>query len=60
MSTALIEGDWVWEVVGREGGRHTLRAGQGAYDFGGNGHSEGEAVRIDTLADINAVEETAR
>ena len=54
MSMVLIEEDWVWEGMERERG-HTLRAGQRAHDFGWNGHYEGEAVRIDTLANINAL-----
>ena len=32
-----------------------MRAGQRAHDFGGNRHFEGEAVRNDTLANINAL-----
>ena len=49
-----IEGDWVREGMGRETG-HTLRAGQGAHDFGGNGHYEDEAVRNDIPACVNAL-----
>lgn len=55
----LIEENWVWEGMERERG-HTLRAGQRAHDFGWNGHYEGEAVRIDTLANTIALGETAR
>ena len=48
----LIEVDWVW-------GEHTLRARQRAHDFCWDGHSDGEAVRNDALANVNALGETA-
>ena len=54
---ASIEGNWDW---GEETAGHTLRAGQRTHDFGRNRHYVGEAVRNDTLANINALGDIAR